>query len=141
MKKEVIISIKGIQHVAGESDTTELTTVGSLFKNQNGYSISYKESSATGYDGCTTVVSVKDRDTVQMNRYGSARSTMTIQKGVRHLSHYNTGFGEAMIGIFGSTVTSNLEDSGGDVYFRYTLDINTSLASENEVYINVRECN
>ena len=43
------------------------------------------------------------------------------------------------IGVSGDRVFSDLDDYGGKLQFSYSLDVNTSLASENEVFINVRE--
>ena len=42
-------------------------------------------------------------------------------------------------GVSGDRVFSDLDDHGGKLQFSYSLDVNTSLASENEVFINVRE--
>ena len=44
-----------------------------------------------------------------------------------------------MIGVSGDRVVSELGDHGGRLEFAYSLDVNTLLASENAVYINVRE--
>ena len=44
-----------------------------------------------------------------------------------------------MIGVSGDRIVSDLTDSGGNLEFAYSLDVNTLLASENAVYINVRE--
>ena len=77
---------------------------------------------------------------VTLSRYGARRGQLIIEKGRRHLCNYDTGYGSMMIGIFSNEITSSLTDEGGEVYFQYSLDINSSLASENEVLINIREC-
>ena len=58
-----------------------------------------------------------------------------MEKGRRHQCVYDTGYGEMMIGVLGNQISSTLTDKGGNIQFKYSLDINTSLASENEVYI------
>lgn len=45
-----------------------------------------------------------------------------------------------LIGVSGDRIVSRLTDQGGDLEFKYSLDINTSLASENEVFIKIKEC-
>lgn len=140
MKKDVLISIKGISSIDGESDTMELTTLGNLFTKNGKQIICYKESEATGFAGTTTMLEVEGDNSVVLKRRGTNRSELIIEKGKRHLCHYDTGEGEIMIGVFSDSITNSLSDSGGDVSFKYSLDINSSLASENEVYINVKEC-
>ena len=41
------------------------------------------------------------------------------------------------IGVLGDRIVSTLTDEGGDISFGYTLDIDTALTSENQVYISV----
>ena len=55
------------------------------------------------------------------------------------MCHYDTGFGSLMIGIFTNKVTCNLSDSGGQLDIVYSLDINSTLTSINEIHINVKE--
>ena len=43
------------------------------------------------------------------------------------------------IGVSGDRIVSHLDDNGGRLEFASSLDVNTLLASENAVYINVRE--
>ena len=140
MKKDVWISIKGTQHVNGETDTVELMTDGTLAQRNGRYYISYEESSETGMEGTRTLLKIEGEERVTLSRYGARRGQLIIEKGRRHLCNYDTGYGSMMIGIFSNEITSSLTDEGGEVYFQYSLDINSSLASENEVLINIREC-
>ncbi len=140
VKKDVLISIKGVSNIDGESDTMELTTLGNLFTKNGKQIISYKESEATGFAGTTTMLEVQGDSSVVLKRSGANRSELIIEKGKRHLCHYDTGEGEIMIGVFSDSIINSLGETGGDISFKYSLDINSSLASENEVYINVKEC-
>ncbi len=140
MKKDVLISIKGISNVDGEEDVMELMTVGNLFVKDGKQIITYKESEATGFEGTTTMLELTGNSSVILKRRGASRSELIIEKGRRHLCHYDTGAGDIMIGVFSDSITNTLGETGGDVSFKYSLDINSSLASENEVYINVKEC-
>jgi len=44
-----------------------------------------------------------------------------------------------MVGISGCHINSKLDDVGGELSFNYTLDVNSSMVSHNEVTISVRE--
>ncbi len=44
-----------------------------------------------------------------------------------------------MVGIYTNDVACKLDDSGGTLEVNYTLDINSDLASINELYITIKE--
>lgn len=139
MKKDVLIEIKGIYRQDDDEDQIELFTTGSYYKRNGNYYIAYDESEATGFEGTKTVLMVEDSDRVTLSRTGTAKSQLIIERGKRHQCHYDTGVGSMMIGVSGDRVVSELNDDGGHLEFTYSLDVNTLLASENSVYINVRE--
>ncbi|TCL43037.1 MULTISPECIES: DUF1934 domain-containing protein [Oscillospiraceae] len=140
MKKDVLISIKGVQRVEGQEEVIELMTVGNLYKKKDSYYLSYEETEATGFGGSKTTLRLEQDGRVTMLRSGAYRSHLIVEKGRRHQCVYDTGYGEMMIGVLGNQISSTLTDKGGNIQFKYSLDINTSLASENEVYIDVKEC-
>ncbi|HEX3025876.1 MAG TPA: DUF1934 domain-containing protein [Clostridia bacterium] len=142
MAKDVLINIKGT--VISENsppDIIELTTAGRYSSKDGNYYISYKESEATGLEGITTTLKVEGESSVTLMRNGAATSRLVLEKGRRHLCHYDTGYGQLMVGVSGCKIKSQLSDLGGDLAFFYTLDINSSLISQNEVFITVKEAN
>lgn len=139
MKKDVLIEIKGVYRQDGDEDQIELLTTGSYYKRNGHYYIAYDESEATGFEGTHTVLKVEDSDRVTLLRTGTAKSQLIIERGIRHQCHYDTGFGPMTIGVSGDRVVSTLSDQGGRLEFTYSLDVNTLLASENSISINVRE--
>lgn len=141
MKKDVLITIKGIQYQDDEPDTVELTTVGRFYRKDGNYYICYDESEATGFEGSRTTLKVEGEGKVTLLRRGGKRSSqLIIEKGARHQCYYDTEYGSLMLGVSGDRIISRLGDDGGELNFRYTLDINASMATENEVIIHVREC-
>ena len=139
MKKNVLINIKGIQKIDGVQDVTELFTQGSFYKRNNSYYVTYSESEATGYSGSRTTLKVDSQNRVILIRIGEIRSHLVIMPGERNIGHYGTEAGDLMIGVDAKTVKSTLTENGGSLYFSYTLDVNASLLSENEVTIDVKE--
>jgi uncharacterized beta-barrel protein YwiB (DUF1934 family) len=140
MRKDVLISIKGtVTAEGGAPDVIELITAGRYYNKDGSYYISYKESETTGFEGVTTTLRVEGDSCVTLTRSGQSSSSLILEKGRRHLCHYDTGFGQLMVGVSGCRIRSRLDDGGGEVTFNYALDINSSLVSQNEVYISVRE--
>ena len=98
MEENYLITIKGTMEQRGDTDTVELMTRGSLVHKDGAYYIVYKETETTGYEGCTTTVKVaEDARKVSMLRFGKQSSQLIIEKGTRHLCHYETGYGSPSI--------------------------------------------
>ena len=139
MEEKYLITIKGTMEQDGKSDTVELMTRGSLVHKDGAYYIIYKETEATGYEGCTTTVKVaEDARKVSMLRFGKVPSQLIIEKGTRHLCHYETGYGAISLGVAADIIEHQLSDTGGKLNFSYTLDSGAeTLISRNSVLITV----
>ena len=129
VEENYLITIKGTMEQNGENDTVELMTRGNFVQRGNSYYIVYAETEATGYAGCTTTVRVsQDARLVSMTRFGKTSSQLIIEKGIRHLCHYETGYGSISLGV----------PDGGELQFSYTLDSGAeTLISRNSVLITV----
>jgi uncharacterized beta-barrel protein YwiB (DUF1934 family) len=140
MNKDCYISIKGMQFYDSdeENGSIELFTQGKYSQKNGDYYITYKESQATGMEGVTTTLKIEGSRRVTLIRSGAQRSQLIVENGKRHLSHYDTGFGGLMIGVSGANILSTLNQDGGELEFDYTLDINSSLASKNKMFITVK---
>ena len=140
MEENYLITIKGTMEQRGDTDTVELMTRGSLVHKDGAYYIVYKETETTGYEGCTTTVKVaKDESKVSMTRFGPAAGQLVVEKGIRHLCHYDTGYGAMTLGVAADEIPSRLTDEGGEVEFSYTLDADqNTILSRNLVKISVK---
>ena len=70
-------------------------------------------------------------------RYKIKRDDPGDVEGERPQCSYDLGFGSMIIGVSCDRLQSSLSDEGGDIYFGYSLDLNTALTSENQVIIAV----
>ena len=142
MSKEVSIKIKTVQSADGDEDVTELFTFGKLskLKDGKGYHIVYEESEVMGFEGCRVSLDITD-SSVKMSRTGNTSSTLFIERGKKHHGHYGTPYGDFMIGVNTDELKNDMTDKGGDLYMKYTIDINSDFLSENQVFVNVKECN
>jgi len=84
-------------------------------------------------------VTVEGDNVVTVIRGGAANSRLTLEKGRRHQCHYNTMFGDLMVGVFTNIIENNLSEKGGTLQAAYTLDFNAGLVSKNEIFIKVTE--
>ena len=138
MKREAWIEIRGISRLGDQKDVTQLSTKGSYCLKNNSAYISYEESEATGFAGVHTVLKVEGDRKVTLTRRGTVGAQLMMEQGVRHLCHYGTEYGDLQLGVFTNRIASRLDENGGSVEFAYSLDVNSALASENEVSIQVK---
>ena len=123
MEENYLITIKGTMEQDGERESVELMTRGKFVRRGSSYFIAYEETEATGYAGCTTTVkATADAREVVMTRFGKVPSQLVIEKGVRHICHYETGFGSVSLGVAADVIELDLTDAGGQLQFSYTLD-------------------
>lgn len=139
MNNNVLISISGSQMFDGSDlETIELTTGGTLAETDGGYDIVYPESAMTGLEGTITTFKVRG-DSVTLSRTGSVTTEMIFQKGKRHLSLYDVGFGALMVGINARRVETSLSPVGGTIEIDYALEIDNHVAGENMFKIDIRK--
>ncbi len=142
MIKDVIIDIKTEQTIDECTDLIEFTTDGRFGFKDGSFYISYDESRLLDVDGeVKTTLYVKPDNSVILQRNGAYKSRMVIEKGVRTNCFYSTPHGELSLGIFGEKVFYELNDNGGKISMKYTIDTGLQVLSNNSVKISIREVN
>ncbi len=140
MEQNYLIRITGTMERDGQRESVELLTHGSYTHRDGSYYIVYDETEASGYEGCTTTVKVsEDARRVAMLRYGKVPGQLILEKGTRHLCHYETGAGAVSLGVSADEIHHHLSDAGGTIHFSYTLDSGSeNFLSRNLVDITVK---
>ncbi len=138
MERQVTINLTSINTVDNDSTKMELTTAGTLKKlKSGGFELKYEESEVTGFSGSTTSLTLKGDNIVNLKRTGTAPSDLILEKDKKHHCHYGTPYGDFMMGIFTHCIYNDVDENGGELYLKYTVDINSSYVSDNEIYIKV----
>ncbi|MBP0959049.1 MAG: DUF1934 domain-containing protein [Oscillospiraceae bacterium] len=137
MKKDILLTMTSVQYIGKERSETELITSGTLEKTADGVIVSYEESEATGFEGSKTTVTCKGNDMVDIRRQGANNSTLIIEPGTKHHCHYGTPFGDFTVGIYAHKIENSLDEDGGRLYLKYTVDINSSYISDNEIFLTI----
>ncbi len=127
------------QTADGSTDSSELFTKGEFREHEGSFFIDYDESEATGFEGSHVQLRIGGGDeTVTMVRTGKAFSSLIFENGKRHFCHYGTEYGDCMIGISTTDMRRDITSDGGEVYVKYTIDVNSGLMLTNEITIHVR---
>lgn len=136
--KDVMIAIKGMQELDGTTDGDELVTSG-IYHHENGITkFSYMESELTGMEGTKTTFEIQ-KSLVTLTRIGTVNSQMVFEPGRKHFFMYDTPFGAFTMGVSTSSISSKMNENGGDLEIRCMIDMENSMVSRNVFKINVRE--
>ena len=140
MQENYLISIVGKQYVDGEKGEIQMTTLGSYVTKGKNRFIMYKEYDEDNPSSkITSILKIEGNQKVTLIRNGGQNSRLILEKGQRHLCHYDTGYGSMMVGVFANRIYTDLTDNGGKLEVSYSLDINSGLTSINEIFINIKE--
>lgn len=138
MKKDVIISIKGLQQ--NEEDAAApvtLVTAGRYYRKNGSYYISYEETELTGLAGTRTTLRVAP-DSVRVIRTGLYPSQLVFEKGKRHLSLYHTDYGDLSVVVSTHSIQNTLTDDGGALDVKYAIEVGSSPLGVNHLSLNIK---
>lgn len=135
--KEVLVSVKGRSGMVDEG-LIELITEGKLYKKDNAYYISYKETDVTGMKGTTTTLKT-EKNRVTLIRHGTITSNFVFEEGKKYISHYATEYGVFTVGIKAEKIDVDINDYGGIVKVVYSIDVLDGNVGKNEFIMTVRE--
>lgn len=133
----VDLNITSIIKTDEGEDKVELFTVGKYSQSEGVFSINYEESDGIGYEDCSVNITA-DGEKVFIQRVGPAASSFSIEKNVKHHSIYGTPYGDFTMGVNTYDVKNTLDENGGRLWFKYSIDINSDFVSENEMEILVK---
>ncbi len=137
MSRNVTISLTSIQWQDDEKSETELLTRARLAHEDGWDIITYEDTSATGFEGSVTTIKINKGKSASIIREGSANSVLCLETGRKHYCQYGTPYGNLQIGVFTHQIKNSIEKDGR-VYLKYTLDLNSSYLSDNEIIMTVQ---
>lgn len=137
MKKNVLISLTSIQWQDNERNETELLTKASVSRSEGKDVISYEDTSATGFEGSVTTITVDGDKSASIIRKGTANSVLSLEIGRKHYCQYGTPYGDMRIGVYTHAIDNTITKDGR-LYLKYTLDLNSSYLSDNEIIMTIK---
>lgn len=137
-KKKYVFVISSEITTDGEKSNIELTTTGNYSRLNGRWVLLYDEMSEDKTTVIKTIVKADDKS-VMITRNGDVSSKLIMTEGERNMCQYRTQFGDILLGVYCNEVINKLNDNGGTISMSYTLDVNASVLSENNVMIKIRE--
>lgn len=141
MADKVLVTIVGKQKYDNLNDKIEMTTVGTIEENENGFTLRYNEEQEPPLKPNRATLKIsKDEKNVEMIRSGSTNSCLIIEKSRRNLCNYSTQYGDMLMGIFGREINIEYDEESSKriFHFAYDIDINGALSSQNDVEVTLK---
>lgn len=142
MEENYILSVTGKQTVEDHADKIELKTMASYVTKNGSRFITYKEYDTQNPEKkYRTTVKISEDGTVTVIKGGSESHNLILEKGVRHKCEYMTSFGVISLGVYTESVRIDLGEHGGELEVHYSIDVQSELASKNELFLKIEEAN
>lgn len=138
MKKNVVITVRGLQRAVDEDEPVEVISAGTYLRKDDTHYLSYEEADD---DGKITKNRIKiTPSSVEMTKQGTFATRMVFVPGQQYHACYATPFGEMTLGMTTKHMVVTEEEKELSVELCYDLEINGSFVSECELDIEVKEC-
>ena len=123
MKKDVLITIKGMQGDLIDQDEIEMVTTGSLYKKKDTTFITYVDTSLDTETETKTTVKVNENQ-VALTRFGATNTHLIFETGKEHFTPYETPFG--IFEILSETKSIDVKEEETSFYLsvKYHLQVN-----------------
>ena len=138
MKKNVVITVRGLQRQVDDDEPVEVISAGTYLRKDDTHYLSYEEADE---DGNITKNRIKiTPSSVEMTKQGGITTQMIFVKGQKQYACYATPFGDLTLGM--TTKHLNLAEDNQQILIalRYDLEVNGTHMSECELDIEVKEC-
>ena len=137
MKKDVVVCVRGLQdYEDADADSIELTTNGVMYEKESAFYITYQETDESGLGDTKTTVKVEP-ERVSIIRFGDSAVHLIFEAGKKHIAYYDMGFASLSMGVQTYELSHSMGEHGGKIHIRYAMEINNSLAGENQISITV----
>lgn len=139
MKKEVIVSIKGIQVLEGnQDDSMEIVTVAEYYVRNNKHYITYEDWDDDYKASTKNLIKISDTQ-IEIQKRGIVSTNMSFKCGVSNKTYYQTPFGEFLIEIDTKDIDMDIQDTNIDISINYSLNINEQHIADNKIQLNIKE--
>lgn len=136
MKKDVLVSISGLQFEIDKEEAVEVISVGEYYNRNGKHYILYDEilEEVEGITNCILKISDKQ---VSIQKKGANNVHMVFEVNRKNITYYNTPFGDLQIGINTTSIKVTEEAEQIIVNIKYELDINYSHVSDCEIQVKI----
>ena len=136
MKKEVLVSISGLQYEIDKEEAVEVISAGKYYNRNGKHYVLYEEvlEDFAGTTSCTIEISDKKLDIIKR---GLNNVHMIFEENTKNTTFYHTPYGDLLVGIYTTLIRVKEEEDKMVVDIEYSLDINYTQVSDCQIQIKI----
>lgn len=142
MTKQVLISIKGLQFMSGETydentEPVEVITVGEYCQLDGYHYIRYDEAFEGFKENARNLLKIKN-DVLEVKKKGVINVHMVFEENKKNISYYTTPFGTMQMGIAATQVDISEKENDIDIRISYALEVNEEHVADCSLEMNIK---
>lgn len=136
MKKDVLVSIAGLQYEFDKDDAVEVISIGEYYNKDGKHYVKYEEimEEIDGVTNCTLKVTGNQIDIMKR---GANNVHMIFEANKKNMTYYHTPYGDLQVGIFTKNIGIQEDENKIVIDIHYGLDINYSFVSDCKIQIKI----
>jgi uncharacterized beta-barrel protein YwiB (DUF1934 family) len=136
MKKDVLVSISGLQYEFDKDDAVEVISIGEYYNRDGKHYVKYEEimEEIDGVTNCTLKMTGNQIDIIKR---GANNVHMIFEANKKNMTYYHTPYGDLQVGIFTKSIGIQEEENKILIEINYGLDINYSFVSDCQIQIKI----
>lgn len=123
MKKEVVITIKGMQGDLLDDEKIEMMITGTQYEKNGKTYISYEDTYLDEDHATNTTIKISE-NIVSITRFGSTNTHMIFEKNKEHIMAYQTPYGTFEICSNTKDIKIDSKENKLDLVVTYSLEVN-----------------
>ena len=135
MNKEVIVTISGLHSTGGENLVTRVC--GEYFRRNDIHYCVYLEQDEDSGRTTKCTIKIKGRS-MEMLRQGQLRTHMVFEEGRKHITDYQTPYGQMLLGVETGSVRVFETDNCIRAVVEYTLEADGAYLSDSKIEVTIR---
>ena len=137
MKKDVLVSIKGLQYALAEGEDQRVETInrGTFYTRNNKNYVVYEETSEN--EVVKSMLKFDDK-LLELDKKGFVSVHMTFEEGKKNYTAYKTPYGDVMIGIDTRAVRCNRDENEINMAIEYDMEVNYEHLARCRIDMNVK---
>ncbi len=136
MKKDVLVSISGLQYEVDRDEPIEVISVGQYYNKNDKHYICYDEV-IEGTDGVTSCTVKVGNEQIDIIKRGASNVHMIFEAGRKNTTFYNTPYGDLQIGIHTGRIQVAEEEDKLTLEINYGLDINYAFIGDCQIQMKI----
>jgi uncharacterized beta-barrel protein YwiB (DUF1934 family) len=125
MSKDVLIHVRGIQKMMGDSETEpiEIVVPGEYFFRNGNHYLRYEEIMEEASRPTVNYIKLTPK-AMELRKKGTVNVNMVFEQGKKSMSYYNTPMGTLQLGIAATALEFRESEGELDIKVDYSMDMN-----------------